>query len=98
MRISIPLILSTKAGLINSHLILGQGPGGVSQGTTNPGGILRNNDQEFGAELHEEGAVQWEDRLQAVIKQELHAPVPEVHHLLPHPYQFMHPAILSVMR
>lgn len=88
--------------LINSHLILGQGPGGVSQGTMNQGGSLsagnlRNNDQEFGAELHEEGALQWEDRLQAVIKQELHAPVTEVHHLLQHPYQFMHPYTRSVM-
>lgn len=81
--------------LIHSHFVFDQGPGEVSNGKTNQGGNLpvgnfKSNDQEFGADLHEEDALEWEDRLQSVIEQELHAPVTEVHHLLQHPYQFMH--------
>lgn len=81
---------SIEAVLIHPHLIFDQGPGGVSNGKTNQGGNLsvgnlRSNDQEFGADTHEEDALEWEDRLQSVIKQELHAPVTEVHHLLQHP-------------
>lgn len=85
--------LSIEAVLTRPHLIFDQGPGGVSNGKKNQGGNLsvgnlRSNDQEFGADTHEEDALEWEDRLQSVIKQELHAPVTEVHHLLQHPYPY----------
>lgn len=68
----------------------------MNQGGNLSSGNLGNNDQ-FGAELHEEGPRQWEDRLRAVIKQEIHAPVTEVHYLFQHSYEFMHVPKRSVM-
>lgn len=58
-----------------------KGPGGGSQGSLNQGGNfpvgnLRSSDQEFGADFNE-GVLQWEARVQTVIKQELYAPATE---------------------